>query len=403
MKKSVQFAKISHLVLLCLIGMAGLAAAQGTRFTVQLEAAATPEAAQEKVKQLKAKGVAAYVVKSQVPGKGTFYRVRAGNFPGQAEARKYGSDLQKQGVVAEFFIAAYEKPQAEVTPPPIVAGNKPAKPAAPVAEIPKQPAPKELKEPKEVVKEQPISKPPANPAANQAAHQTVKIEGSEPVPVASSTVMSSPGPAVNNGLSATANNPNSPNNSAPSTPVGAPGAAPLPGSPPTAAPAVSFVKFQDAAIGFSFERPQYWEGGPLDQKDAQDQKVGAGALFQSNQDSAFTHAIWNNLDKANSPDNDNDLIVELILRSMGSGDGTQQMSETGRKVISENGYIKTFLDLRATFKVAGQEGPLDFLGKAVIVRAGKGILLVVTFYSKSGPAYVATLAERVAASAQPPQ
>ena len=169
---------------------------------------------------------------------------------------------------------------------------------------------------------------------------------------------------------------------------------------PTSLAGVNFVKFQEPAIGFSFDRPQYWEGGPLDPKAAQDQKATAGAQFKSYLDSAFITAIWNNLDKANSPDNDNDLIVELILRSMGSGDDTQQLTETSRKVVSENGVIKTYLDLRATFKT--QDGPLDFLGKAVIVRASRGILLVCTFYLKSGPQHVPGVADRIVASVRPP-
>ncbi len=353
MSRSTCLAVFSLIILLC---FSDIAIAQASRFTVQLEAAPTADAAQERVKELKAQGLDAYVVRTQVPGKGTFFRVRVGMFQNQAEARKFGADLQKQGIVREFFIAAYERPQGD---PAAAAITTAAPPVKPVTSPP--------------VKEQPKVEPPVK----------------EPV--------KEPDIAANTGPNATVSKPALiPNPGTASTPASAP-------APAGPAPVVSFVKFQDPGIGYSFDRPQYWEGGPLDPKDAQDQKVNAGALFKSYQDSAFINAIWNNLDKANSPDNDNDLIIELILRSMGSGDGTQQMMETGRKVVSENGVIKTYLDLRATFKVQGQDGPLDFLGKAVIVRAGKGILLVVAFYSKSGPPYVPGVAEKIIASVRPPE
>jgi hypothetical protein len=51
-----------------------------------------------------------------------------------------------------------------------------------------------------------------------------------------------------------------------------------------------------------------------------------------------------NWTQANSPDHDNDLIVELILRSMSSGEGTKQTKEVARRVVTENGQIKTYLD-----------------------------------------------------------
>jgi CHAT domain-containing protein len=83
---------------------------QPNPYTVQFEATPALETANEKVKQLRARGVDAYIVKSSVKGKGDFFRVRAGNFPSIAEANKYGADLQEKGVVAEFFVARYEPP-----------------------------------------------------------------------------------------------------------------------------------------------------------------------------------------------------------------------------------------------------------------------------------------------------
>jgi CHAT domain-containing protein len=88
-----------------------LDSAQENPYTVQLEATPEFETAQEKVKGLRTRGLNAYVVKSEVKGKGTFFRLRSGNFRTQAEAQKYGADLQEKGVVSDFFVTRYEPPQ----------------------------------------------------------------------------------------------------------------------------------------------------------------------------------------------------------------------------------------------------------------------------------------------------
>ncbi len=62
-----------------------------------------------------------------------------------------------------------------------------------------------------------------------------------------------------------------------------------------------------------------------------------------------------------------------------------------------------FLDLKAAFQTPGQTEPLDFMGKAVIIRASKGILLVVAFYSKDAPANSTTVAERIIGSVRAPE
>jgi sporulation related protein len=371
--------------LLVLSALTGLAVAQSTRYTVQLEATQTLDIALAKVKGFKGQGLDAYIVKTEVQGKGTFYRIRVGNFPTQADAKKYGTDLQRLGFSSNFFIATYEPPDGDLTDGAPTRGV-----AAPEAKTPpaKEPAKKEEVKPepaKEPVKQQQAAAVPSTvvtaPPLTQPAPEPVKQAAPPAAPPAEQKLASN--------LSA---------------PVASPLAPAANASPaPTAAPAaISYIKFQDQAIGYSFERPQTWEGGQLDSKDAQDQKVSAGALFKSYQDSAFITAIWNTLDKANSPEQDNDLIIQLILQSMGSDTGTQQMTETSRKVVNESGVIKTYLDLKATFKSQGQEGPLDFLGKAVIARTGKGILLVVAFYWKGGPPYVSGVADKIIASVRPP-
>ncbi len=335
MKSSLSLVFLSVLLLFA----SGLVWAQGARYAVQLEATPVKADAEARVSELRSKSVEAYIVKSNVAGKGIFFRVRVGQFADMNAAKKFGADLVKKGVIPDFFIAPYEVPETNVAVAPAVKNTPAPTPA--------------------VVKNTPVPEPTksAAPVATAPPKQVTPA----PQPAAAAT-----------------------------NPVPAPGGA------------LAFARFQDPSVGYSFEYPSYWNGQPLDPKDAADQRVNAGAMFKSAEDSAFLNAIWNKLDKANSPENDNDLIVEIILKSMASGDGTQ-LKETSRKVINENGMVKTFLDLKAAFQSAGQTQPLDFIGKAVIVRASKGILLVVTFYSKDAPPNTAVIADRIIASVQPPE
>jgi CHAT domain-containing protein/Tfp pilus assembly protein PilF len=83
-------------------------------YTVQIEAAPALETALERVKGLKAQGIDAYIVKGEVKGKGTFFRVRAGSFRTQSEAWNHGADLRERGIADEFFVARYDPPQTEL-------------------------------------------------------------------------------------------------------------------------------------------------------------------------------------------------------------------------------------------------------------------------------------------------
>jgi CHAT domain-containing protein/Tfp pilus assembly protein PilF len=88
-------------------GTTGLASTEAIPYTVQLEATPALKTAQETVKRLRAQGVDAYILKSRAKGKGVFFRVRAGKFPAQADANKYGADLQQKGLVSGYFVARY--------------------------------------------------------------------------------------------------------------------------------------------------------------------------------------------------------------------------------------------------------------------------------------------------------
>ena len=344
----------------------GLTSAQGAGYTVQFAATPTREEAEEKVRELKAKNVIAYIVKGSVPGKGVFYRVRAGIFSSQNDAKRYGSTLQQRGVVSEYFIAAYEKPVEETT---AVSAPK-AAPSAKVTPNTKEPASNNL----------PGNNPSAgnNPAGNPSPVAAVTVTGSPIIPATNPSTNPAPNSANNAGSNPTL--------------------ASVPVAPPS-----GFLRYQDTKTGFSFDYPNYWMGQPLSDKEASDQRMSAGAMFTSQKDAAFLTAVWNDLDKANNPANENDLIIELILRSMSSSDGTTKLEETARRVESRNGLIKTYLDLKAAFQTQGQSAPLDFLGKAVIVRASRGILLVAAFYSKDSPSNAAIATDQIIASARAPE
>jgi hypothetical protein len=172
-------------------------------------------------------------------------------------------------------------------------------------------------------------------------------------------------------------------------------------NPPAASP--GYFRYLDEATGYSFEYPSYWTGSAMGSKEAQAQRSDAGATFKSTRDAAFVNSIWNALSGANSPTHDNDLIVGLIIKSMGSGAETQNLSETSRRVVTEGHQIKTFLELRALFRDPRAAAPLDFLGRAIVIRSGKGILLVAVFYAKSGPPQTANIADHIIRSARAPE
>lgn len=88
------------------------ASTRGIAYTVQVGAAPTRETAQAKIEELAARDLEAYLIKSEVKNKGTFYRVRLGKFGSTAEAQKYGAELKSKSVVDEYFVVRYEAPEA---------------------------------------------------------------------------------------------------------------------------------------------------------------------------------------------------------------------------------------------------------------------------------------------------
>jgi hypothetical protein len=410
-------------LVLVLFGPAG---AQSATYTVQIKASQNKAEAEEEVRQLKAKNISAYIVKSDVPGKGVFYRVRAGVFSTRNDANRFGADLQQRGVVSEFFVTNYEKPSNEIasrpaptSPLPPKATAKTAQPAETPDESPaptrpvaqkrsddESPAPTRPAAQKRSDDESPAPTRPAaqkrsdNAAINNGAGDAAGAES--PAPSRPTTVARTNPPvnpeAANSSTNSAANTPTKP---AP-TSANNPGLSASVGEAPASTPS-GFLRFRDPKIGYSFDYPDYWTGQPLSDKEASEQRMNAGAMFSSQKDSAFISAIWNELDKANNLANENDLIVDVILRSMSASDGISKLEETARRVENRDGLIKTYLDLKAVFQTQEQSAPLDFLGKAVIVRANRGILLVATFYSKDSAPNITAAVDKIIASARPPE
>lgn len=178
---------------------------------------------------------------------------------------------------------------------------------------------------------------------------------------------------------------------APTSPV-TPKAAP---EAPKQVPAtVAYHRFEDPAIGYSFEVPVSWEEGHLSREKP-------GRVFRSVRDSAFLNVIWNKVERTNSPETGDDLLVDIILRGMNAGKGTRQVVETSRRVVADGPLRKIFLDLDASFDMPGSETPGNFAGRSLIVRGDDGILLVAVFYHQSVAASVAATATRIVESFRP--
>jgi len=398
--------------------MFGLAGAQGALFTVQIKASPTRAAAEEEVRQLKAQNISAYIVKSDVPGKGVFYRVRAGVFSSRNDANKYGANLQQRGVISEFFVTVYEKADDEVASRPAPTGPPPAKarpnqpaPNSPSGEAPAPVRPATQKRPDSAnLNNAPGEAPAPVRPATQKRPDSANLNNPpgdapspDPAPSKPTTVARTNPPVNSVAANSTTNSEaNTPTRPAPTT-ANDPGLRASVGEAPSSTPPSGYLRFRDPKIGYSFDYPDYWTGQPLSDKEASDQRMNAGAMFSSQKDSAFISAIWNELDKANNLSNENDLIVDVILRSMSASDGISKLEETARRVENRDGLIKTYLELKAVFQTQEQSAPLDFLGKAVIVRANRGILLVATFYSKDAAANVAAAADKIITSARAPE
>jgi cell division septation protein DedD len=74
-------------------------------FTLQLGASPNRDDAERQASRLREKGYGPYIVAAEVPGKGTWYRVRMGSFPTKDAATRYLQDFKRE-TQAEAFVAS---------------------------------------------------------------------------------------------------------------------------------------------------------------------------------------------------------------------------------------------------------------------------------------------------------
>jgi DedD protein len=74
-----------------------------SRYTLQIAAYQDRNDAEADVKKMKQRGYAAFVVSSELPGKGTWYRVRLGSFSNKASAEKLQRDLRAKEGISPFI------------------------------------------------------------------------------------------------------------------------------------------------------------------------------------------------------------------------------------------------------------------------------------------------------------
>lgn len=111
---------LSVISLFCLIAVTLLTSSTNglaqnrSAFSVQIVSSSTEADALATIAELKSKGVESYLIKSEVPGKGTRYRVRVGKFTSMQNAKVAGDQLIAKGVITEFAVMAYESPTPAV-------------------------------------------------------------------------------------------------------------------------------------------------------------------------------------------------------------------------------------------------------------------------------------------------
>jgi septal ring-binding cell division protein DamX len=81
-------------------------AVKGGAFTLQLSASQSREEADRFVRRLRDRGYAPYIVKAEVAGKGTWYRVRMGSFPTKDAAQRYLADFKRETQLSAFVAAS---------------------------------------------------------------------------------------------------------------------------------------------------------------------------------------------------------------------------------------------------------------------------------------------------------
>lgn len=78
----------------------------GGAWTLQLSASQSRDEADKFAARLRDRGYAPFIIKADVPGRGTWYRVRMGSFPSKDAANRYLSDFKRETQLEAFVAAA---------------------------------------------------------------------------------------------------------------------------------------------------------------------------------------------------------------------------------------------------------------------------------------------------------
>ncbi len=73
------------------------------RYTLQIASYQEKEIAEDDIKKMKQRGYSAFIVTSDLPGKGTWYRVRLGSFASKALAEKLQKELRAKEGISPFI------------------------------------------------------------------------------------------------------------------------------------------------------------------------------------------------------------------------------------------------------------------------------------------------------------
>jgi hypothetical protein len=166
-------------------------------------------------------------------------------------------------------------------------------------------------------------------------------------------------------------------------------------------PSFRFRQVVDPIGGYSFEIPVSWQGGMLEEAGRIRKAIDSGATFQSSPDNAFVSLIWKRLENAHQEERD--LVLSMILHSLGAGEGTKRMEEIGRlEEPAADDMVRTTLDLVATFQFAEGESLLDFEGKAVVTQTPRGVHLAVCFHDLMATPETREITRRILSSLQFP-
>ncbi|MGB9178745.1 MAG: SPOR domain-containing protein [Pyrinomonadaceae bacterium] len=75
------------------------------KFTIQVGSYPDNAQAQERIDKLSSGGLEARVVRTEIPKRGTWYRVQVGRFLSREEAARVGSQLRSKGTIQDFVVA----------------------------------------------------------------------------------------------------------------------------------------------------------------------------------------------------------------------------------------------------------------------------------------------------------